>query len=59
MKFRDGTVAEWAKSELYDIRHLGIGSVVPDIIGKDQDGTKFKLSDYRGKVVLIYFWSEG
>ena len=58
VKFRAGTVGETAKSELYDIRHLAIGKVAPDIEGKDQDGAKFKLSDYRGKVVLLYFWSE-
>lgn len=58
VKFRSGTVGETAKSELYDIRHLAIGKVAPDIKGKDQDGTKFKLSDYHGKVVLLYFWSE-
>ncbi|NQU49722.1 MAG: redoxin domain-containing protein [Planctomycetes bacterium] len=29
-----------------------------DIEGKDQDGIPFKLSDYRGKVVLLYFWLE-
>lgn len=58
VKFRAGTVGETAKSELYDIRHLAIGKVAPDIEGKDQDGTKFKLSDYRGKVVLLYFWNE-
>ncbi len=58
VKFRSGTVGETAKSELYDIRHLGVGKVAPNIVGKDQDGKQFKLSDYRGKVVLLYFWSE-
>ncbi|MBI2808576.1 MAG: redoxin domain-containing protein [Planctomycetes bacterium] len=29
-----------------------------EIEGQDQDGKHFKLSDYRGKVVLLYFWSE-
>jgi len=58
VKFRSGTVGETAKSELYDIRHLGVGKVAPDIAGKDQNGKQFKLSDYRGKVVLLYFWSE-
>jgi hypothetical protein len=52
VQFRGGTVGETAKLELYDIHHLAIGKVAPDIEGKDQDGTKFKLSDYRGKVVL-------
>lgn len=33
-----------------------VGKVAPDIRGKDLDGKKFKLSDYRGKVVLLDFW---
>ncbi|HEV3444883.1 MAG TPA: redoxin domain-containing protein [Gemmataceae bacterium] len=28
----------------------------PDIAGIDFDGKKFKLSDYRGKVVVLDFW---
>jgi len=58
VRFRNGTVGETAKSELYDIRHLTVGKVPPDIVGKDQDNIRFKLSDYRGQVVLLYFWSE-
>jgi len=58
VKFRAGTVGETAKSELYAIRHLSVGSVAPDIQGQDQDGEQFQLSHYRGKVVLLYFWSE-
>ena len=58
VKFRAGTVGETAKSELYAIRHLSVGRVAPDIEGHDQDGRQFKLSNYRGKVVLLYFWSE-
>ncbi len=58
VKFRAGTVGETAKSELYAIRNLSVGRVAPEIKGKDQDGKQFKLSDYRGKVMLLYFWSE-
>jgi len=53
-----GTVGEQAKSELYEIRHLSVGKQAQEIEGEDQDGKRFKLSDYRGKVVLLYFWSE-
>ena len=44
---------------LHEIRHLSVGKEAPDIEGEDQDGKRFKLSDYRGKVVLLDFWSEG
>ena len=52
-----GTVGERAKAELFEIRNLRIGKEAPDIEGEDQDGKPFKLSDYRGKVVLLDFWS--
>ena len=54
----DGTVGERAKAELYEIRHLLVGKAAPDVEGEDQDGRRFRLSDYRGKVVLLDFWSE-
>ena len=51
-----GTVGNKARLELDDILHLAVGKVAPEIEGQDQDGNKFKLSDYRGKVVLLDFW---
>jgi hypothetical protein len=33
-----------------------VGNVAPDISGKDTQGKTFKLSDYRGKVVVVDFW---
>jgi hypothetical protein len=53
-----GLVGEKAQSELFPIRHLAIGKPAPDIVGGDQDGKRFRLSDYRGKVVLLYFWDQ-
>jgi hypothetical protein len=53
-----GTIGSVAKRELFDLRHLSVGKLVPDVEGEDQDGQKFKLSDYKGKVVLLDFWSE-
>jgi peroxiredoxin len=35
---------------------LGHGNLAPDLQGLDLAGKSFKLSDYRGKVVLIDFW---
>jgi AhpC/TSA family len=54
----DGPVGRKAKSELFDLRHLSVGKPAPEITGVDQDGKHFKLSDYKGKVVLLDFWSE-
>jgi peroxiredoxin len=46
-----------AQAELFGIRNLSIGKEAPDVDGADQDGKRLKLSDYRGKVVLLDFWS--
>lgn len=35
---------------------LAISKVAPDIVGEDIHGKAFKLSDYRGKVVVLDFW---
>jgi ribosomal protein S15P/S13E len=51
-----GTIKEKAEAELFQIRNLSVGKVAPDIEGEDQDGQPFKLSDYRGKVVLLDIW---
>jgi hypothetical protein len=45
-----------AEKELHILRTLRIGKEVPEIKGVDLDEKEFKLSDYRGKVVLIDFW---
>jgi len=41
-------------------RQLGpgpmLGKEAPEIEGEDIDGKRFKLSDYRGKVVVLDFW---
>jgi hypothetical protein len=53
------TVGAMARGDLFEIRSLGLGRVAPEIEGADADGTRFKLSDYRGKVVVLEFWSFG
>jgi outer membrane protein assembly factor BamB len=54
----EGPVAQKVKAELFEFRHLLVGKQAPDIEGVDQDGTRFKLSDYKAKVVLLDFWNE-
>ena len=54
----DGTrkLGDLVKGDLYELRHLVIGKQALEIEGEDIDGKKFKLSNYRGKVVLLDFW---
>ena len=55
---RRGTLGEMAETELFVIQNLSIGKTAPDIVGEDLDGEEFKLSDYRGKVVMLDFWGD-
>jgi len=45
-----------AEGELHALKTLRVGKEAPEIKGGDLDGKDFKLSDYRGKVVLLDFW---
>ena len=56
VKTATGTLGDSVKEDLYVLENFTVGKVAPDISGEDTDGNKFKLSDYRGKVVLLDFW---
>jgi thiol-disulfide isomerase/thioredoxin len=45
-----------AEDLLFEIRHLTVGRVVPEVEGVDLDDKPMKLSEYRGKAVLLVFW---
>lgn len=45
-----------AEALLFEMDNLQIGKTAPDFEVTDENGVKFKLSDYRGKVVVIDFW---
>ena len=49
--------AELAKGELAVLRDFGIGRQAPEIVGKDIHGKPMRLSDHRGKVVVLDFGS--
>ena len=34
-----------------------LGELAPDIVGEDLEGMPLRLSDYRGKVVVVDFWA--
>lgn len=52
------TISEVAESTLFEIKFLSVGKTAPDIVDEDIAGEEFKLSDYRGKVVMLDFWGD-
>ena len=55
---KNSSLENRAKAMKFDARDLKIGDVAPEIFGVDIDGVPFKLSDYRGKVVVLDFWGD-
>ena len=49
----------YGKSSLFGYQYSGlnIGDMAPDFSIESHDGTSFKLSDFKGKVVLLDFWA--
>jgi hypothetical protein len=56
IKMNRSTIGELAKAELHEIRDLAIGKTAPEISGEDLEGAPIKLSEYRGKIVVLDFW---
>jgi len=40
------------------VENLTPGRVAPDIVGTDIDGVEFRLADYRGNIVVLFFTGE-
>jgi len=47
-----------AKRQVFDLDHLQVGFKAPDIEGTDVEGKTIRLSDFRGKVVVLTFWGD-
>jgi len=58
VQLRRRSFAETLAPFHFEHTRLQIGMQVPDIVGEDIDGVKFKLSDYKGKVVMLDFWGD-
>ena len=56
MLARKQTLADVAKAKLDEMDNLVAGKPAPPIEGVGMDGKPLKLSDYRGKVVVLVFW---
>jgi len=55
---KDEGLSELVRGAIHEEETLGVGKPAPDIVGEDLDGVPFKLSDYRGKVVMLDFWGD-
>jgi hypothetical protein len=55
-KARLGDLAAAELTRLRNLPNLKVGKPAPDIEGEDLDGKPLRLSDYRGKVVVLDFW---
>jgi RNA polymerase sigma factor (sigma-70 family) len=56
MVARKWTLADEARGRLDEMNNLVVGKPAPAIDGVDVEGKPLKLSDYRGKVVVLVFW---
>ncbi|MFC4991654.1 redoxin domain-containing protein [Rubritalea tangerina] len=56
-KVGEVTLADLAKEEIYRMTKLSKGSVAPNLKGSDSKMLPMQLSDYRGKVVVLVFWT--
>ena len=51
------TLAKAVESQLFFLNNLTVGKVLPDSVAQTLDGKKTKISDYRGKVVVLDIWA--
>jgi hypothetical protein len=52
------SLAEQANNVLFEVRNLAIGKTAPEITGESIDGKPMKLSDFKGKVVVLDFFGD-
>ena len=54
---RDSPSGREAEAELYELLHLGPGQPAPRFSAAAVNGSRISLADYRGKPVVLVFWS--
>lgn len=54
---QDMTLADLAKGAQFEFENLAIGRKAPDAVSKNLEGNEVRLSDHRGKVVILNFWA--
>ena len=55
----DSPSGKQAETELYDLLHLGVGQPAPLFSASAVNGSRVSMTDYRGKPMVLVFWSTG
>jgi len=55
-QFADTRAGRAADHALFELDNLQVGMTAPDFEATDEVGRRFRLSEYRGKVVVLDFW---
>jgi hypothetical protein len=50
------SLGEVAERALFALHHLSVGTAAPEIEGENIHGLSMRLSEHRGKVVMLTFW---
>jgi len=58
VRLNDKTLGELMDPLLFEIEHLAVGKKAPDIKGNEVNGRPLKLSDFRGRVVVVDFFDD-
>ncbi len=58
VKLRGSKMSQSAGELAYKLKYLVNGRTPPKLEGVDENGKPVKLSDFRGKIVLVAFWSD-
>ena len=55
---RETTYGQKVKGDIFEMEHLQIGHIAPEIIGQTIAGNLMQLSAFRSKVVVLDFWGD-
>jgi peroxiredoxin len=53
----DDVYDQWASGETTEIHYMGNNRTAPNFTLQDQNNKPWRLSDYRGKIIILNFWT--
>jgi S1-C subfamily serine protease/thiol-disulfide isomerase/thioredoxin/phage FluMu protein Com len=58
MPYGEDTLRHKAEQLLFEVQYLAIGKQAPEVVGREVTGKELKLSEFRGRVVVIDFFAD-